>query len=74
MSLSYTDSDLINALRRRSNSLANMSLRLRKPMSDLKAIAAEATLSTHAASILLRVVSSMALGFMLVRLLKFYTA
>lgn len=70
MSLSCTEPDLITVRPGQSG----LAAQLPKLMSAPKAIFHEAFLSPHVASVLLRVVSSMALGFALVRLVKLYTA
>lgn len=74
MSLSCTEPSLIAARPGLAGRFARLARDARKLTSVLKAGVAEATLSTHAASVMLRVVSSLALGFALVRLAKIYLA
>ena len=72
MSLSCTESTLIDV--HHAGPRHAVLAQPQQLMAELKSVAVEATLSTHVASVLLRVVASMALGFALVRLLKFYIA
>lgn len=70
MSLSYTETALIEAPK--ANHSPSTAARLQQIASDAKAAASEALLSTHVASVMLRVASALALGIALVRLVKFY--
>lgn len=72
MSLSCTEPSLIELHHVEVRRPVAGRSQLQELLADVKAGAVEATLSTHVASVMLRVVSCMALGFALVRLVKFY--